>query len=87
MVAQDYEGFAHTSSDMPPCSVCDGRGSLKAAACRVYWGSHGCQLERGHDGPHECDCCTCDDHPDPGSGCVASPPYYGPGTTFYGEDV
>lgn len=24
--------------------------------CRVYWGSHGCSLERGHDGPHICSC-------------------------------
>lgn len=23
--------------------------------CRVYWGSHGCKLERGHRGPHRCD--------------------------------
>lgn len=29
--------------------------------CRVYWGSHGCQLDRGHEGPHRCD----DDCPSP----------------------
>ena len=23
--------------------------------CRVYWGSHGCDLPRGHDGEHVCD--------------------------------
>lgn len=23
-----------------------------AVACRVYWGSDGCDLERGHRGPH-----------------------------------
>ena len=47
--------------------------------CRVYWGSHGCHLERGHDGPHLCD-----------EDCsVGAPPYYGPDvvTRFYGEDA
>lgn len=24
------------------------------AECDVYWTSHGCHLEMGHDGPHEC---------------------------------
>jgi len=60
--------------------------------CRVYWGSHGCDLRRGHEGPCECDCCECG----PGHPvspeiteylCVAKPPYYGPDTLFYGEDV
>jgi len=57
--------------------------------CRVYWGSHGCHLERGHpdDVPHACDCCECEDHPDEDSGCVARPPYYGPDTRFYGEEA
>ena len=65
--------------------------------CRVYWGSHGCDLERGHverDGtPHVCDCCECGEHhpypywPDEGVRCVAKEPYYGPGTNFYGEDA
>ncbi len=59
--------------------------------CRVYWGSHGCKFEPGHDGPHECDCCECDEHLgielDPDSGCVAKPPYYGAETHFYGEDA
>lgn len=66
--------------------------------CRVYWGSHGCQLARDHAGPHECSCCTCVDHTsdplhgssdpeDEGVLCVAKPPYYGPDTQFYGEDV
>lgn len=63
-----------------------------AEACRVYWGSHGCELERGHDGPHACDCCDCPDFhtgdPDAeGVMCVAGPPYYGPETVFYGEDA
>lgn len=60
--------------------------------CRVYWGTHGCRFERGHDGPHECDCCFCQDHQanhydEDGVRCVAKPPYYGPDTDFYGEDV
>lgn len=59
--------------------------------CRVYWGSHGCRFERGHEGPHECDCCDCDNHPDDpetlGYLCVAKPPYYGSDTNFYGEDA
>lgn len=40
--------------------------------CRVYWGSHGCRLPRGHDGQHEC--------------CVTAP-YHGRLTRFYGEDL
>ena len=60
--------------------------------CRVYWGSHGCRYPRGHYGAHECDCCKCADHAksneiEPGVTCVAKPPYYGPQTKFYGEDV
>jgi hypothetical protein len=55
--------------------------------CRVYWGSHGCQHARGHDGPHECDCCVCDGAHTNTNGCVAGPPYYGPDTNFYGEDA
>lgn len=65
--------------------------------CRVYWGSHGCDLERGHaerDGtPHDCGCCDCGEHhpypdwPDEGVRCVAKPPYYGDKTRFYGEDA
>jgi hypothetical protein len=66
--------------------------------CRVYWGSHGCDLERGHverDGtPHDCGCCECVNHPDPdpdnpgnAPSCVATAPYYGPETRFYGEDA
>lgn len=53
--------------------------------CRVYWGSHGCERPRGHDGPHWCDCCDCDDHP--GEGCVGGPPYFGSDTRFYGDDA
>lgn len=65
--------------------------------CRVYWGSHGCCLERGHDGEHRCDCTwdwegrlrahsddVPDDHED--SGNVGRAPYYGLDTHFYGED-
>lgn len=57
--------------------------------CRVFWGSHGCGLERGHNGPHWCDCCECPDHETDHDeeGCVAGPPYYGPKMRFYGEDA
>lgn len=66
-------------------------------ACRVYWGTHGCRLERGHDGPHICDCAVEDEGAfDPETReyiedrqviNVGAPPYYGPGTAFYGEDA
>ncbi len=56
--------------------------------CRVYWGSHGCRLERGHEGPHLCDCADWPDwQTDDESENVGAPPYYGPNTRFYGEDV
>ena len=63
---------------------------MSAAGCRVYWGSHGCSLLRGHAGDgHDCGCCECKNHPDAGDGvlCVATAPYYGPETRFYGEDA
>lgn len=68
------------------------------AYCRVYWGSHGCKLERGHSGDHICECCNCKNHPeqDPHNGgnggwCVGAPPYYNifpfnNATVFFGED-
>jgi hypothetical protein len=68
--------------------------------CEVFWGSHGCNLEKGHEGFHRC-CCT-----DPEEGEVIDPvtrtyvggemdgvlnvgtwPYYGPETKFYGAHV
>jgi hypothetical protein len=63
--------------------------------CCVYWGSHGCNLERGHDGPHLCDCAddegvdpkTREYVDEPGIFNVGAPPYYGPDTNFYGEDA
>jgi hypothetical protein len=59
-------------------------------SCRIYWGSHGCYLERGHEGPHWC-CCDCKDHnnqPNDEASCVGAYPYYGrPETNFYGEDA
>jgi hypothetical protein len=64
--------FRHPEANWPPCEV--------------YWGSHGCARPRGHEGDHWCDCCECDDHPDPDSGCVAGPPYYGDDTRFFGDD-
>jgi hypothetical protein len=64
--------------------------------CRVYWGSHGCRLERGHDGSHECDCARDGEgnpvpreQRDEGGEFlnVGAAPYYGPDTRFYGEDA
>lgn len=63
--------------------------------CRVYWGSHGCSLERGHAGLCICSCAFGEDGPqDPradfieeGVLNVGAPPYYGPDTFFYGEDA
>lgn len=63
---------------------------LAPASCDVCWGSHACRWLRGHPEalPHECDCCQCERHPDPGDVlCVGKPPYYGPGTRFYGADA
>lgn len=63
------------------------------SACRVYWGSHGCMLERGHDGEHLCSCTFVDGemlpHMDdePEFGNVGRAPYYGDITRFYGEDA
>lgn len=57
--------------------------------CRVYWGTHGCELQRGHEGQHDCGCCDCPDHDadHEDTGCVGKAPYYGPHTNFYGEDA
>ena len=57
--------------------------------CRVYWGSHGCDLERGHTAHHECGCCECENHEEDHEtyGCVGKYPYYGENTKFYGEDA
>lgn len=67
------------------------------ASCRVYWGSHGCHLERGHDGPHVCICASDDEgqynpktreyYDAPNCFNVGAAPYYGPETRFYGEDA
>lgn len=55
--------------------------------CDVYWGSHGCELPKGHEKiglPHVCLSCF---DPDDMDGYVGAPPYYGPDTKFYGDDV
>lgn len=70
----------------------DAEAAVIAEPCRVYWGSHGCVYERGHDGRHKCGCCNCADHEkdhelEPGLVCVGAYPYYGPDTEFYGEDA
>lgn len=66
----------------------------RAAPCRVYWGSHGCMLERGHEGGHFCTCTYGEDgemlpHASElgDNGNVGRAPYYGPETCFYGEDA
>lgn len=51
--------------------------------CTVYWGSHGCELEKGHEG--WCDC-KCGNVPAQ-DGDVGAFPYYGPLTRFYGADA
>jgi hypothetical protein len=53
-------------------------------SCEVFWGSHGCCLEPGHDGPHLCTCAT--EAPEEGVD-VGQPPYYGEATRFYGADA
>lgn len=57
--------------------------------CGVFWGSHGCSEEPGHDGQHLCNCCDIDDpehvrlHGEASAedygadGCAATWPYYG----------
>ncbi len=63
--------------------------------CRVYWGSHGCDLRRHHAGSCVCDCAIDYDelpsredlYNDEAWSNVGAEPYYGPGTVFYGEDA
>lgn len=62
---------------------------LPIEPCRVYWGSHGCHLPRGHhrltpEFERYCRCECADDEED---GNVGGFPYYGNGTSFYGEDA
>lgn len=74
-----------------------GAGIEKLQWCDTYWGSHGCDLPKGHDGPRICDCALMDNgeyHPDtrtyydePGVVNVGAPPCYGPETHFYGDDI
>jgi hypothetical protein len=48
--------------------------------CRVYYGSHGCDHQRGHDGPHEC--CMGDS----GDGWGPADGFY-VGVNCFGEDA
>lgn len=70
------------------------------ADCRVYWGTHACSLDRGHEGTHKCTCCECPEGAHDGvtapniegipfTSCVGQAPYYGPEyeTILYGEDA
>ena len=52
----DSYGLEFTPCD---CALCDEARTVLRGNCRVYWGSHGCKLPRGHEGPCECDCCVC----------------------------
>lgn len=78
------ESFSTNSFEATP------RGLTAVTPCRVYWGSHGCDLERGHVAPHDCMCCECPldtkNHLKE-QGCVSTAPYYGWRTLFYGEDA
>lgn len=71
-----------------------------SGCCDVCWGSHACDLERGHEGEHLCSCTFFEngelvphmnDCPpeleDEWGGNVGRAPYYGSTTNFYGEDV
>jgi hypothetical protein len=56
--------------------------------CRVYWGSHGCDRPRNHEGDCVCLDCLYDELGNPEWAAYRGmPPYYGPETRFYGEDV
>ncbi len=55
--------------------------------CETYWGTHGCELHKGHGGYCIC-CCECQDHlTREEDGCVGAFPYYGKDTKFYGADA
>lgn len=58
---------------------------MVARGCDVNWGSHGCDLPRGHDPYCRCDCGVPDE--DDEINPVGIYPYYGPETIFYGDDV
>lgn len=51
--------------------------------CNVFWGTHGCDFELGHEGPCKCECYLDSANWDDGE--VGGPPYYGPNTVFYGN--
>jgi hypothetical protein len=112
MPMAEFAASLPRSNCLPGCNRLDGHDGRDQGACmrdgtvmdpgksfewcRIYWGSHGCDLERGHverDGtPHDCGCCECEHHPYPDwpdtqVKCVAKEPYYGPETNFYGEDA
>jgi hypothetical protein len=76
--------------------VAGGAVKPRNSLCRVFWGTHGCDLQRGHTGPHLCSCAW-DEDGDPlpyenededGPWVnVGAPPYYGPNTRFFGDDA
>lgn len=69
-------------------------------ACRVYWGTHGCCLPRGHEAMgigHFCECAWWWDQPQDAAARASdaaegiynpgAPPHYGKHTGYYGEDA
>ena len=54
--------------------------------CDTYWGSHGCSLDAGHEGPCMCITVFYDEdgevEEESCDGCCA-PPYFGPETDFF----
>lgn len=45
----------HTLDADGACITCDTKAGVTVAAlCNTFWGSHGCDRPRGHDGPHIC---------------------------------
>lgn len=57
--------------------------------CDTFWGTHGCDLEPGHEGPCVCDDRDRDEDGEPigdiilDNGRPGVPPYYGPDTEFF----
>lgn len=82
-----------TVTQHPPRELRPGEATADEPSCRVYWGSHGCCLVRGHAGPHMCECAWGDDNellPHASvddNGNVGCHPYYGDDTEFFGEDA
>jgi len=55
--------------------------------CRVYWGTHGCDLERGHRGTHRCLHDDWSSQTDEDEAPYEDSTGYGWMTWYYGEDA